>query len=675
MGYLKNISINRVRKQKNFNKNNKEKSNMITIFGYNKFTIDLCNMMVLNNTIPCIVTIDKALAKKNNVNDYIDIRTDKPKNTNIFVPLKQNLHIDMPTLKQMRISFGLFINWKGLTNKQNMPFESYELLFGTDKGSKDIKIDSIKDIEELDKSINRIYVTIKRHSDVNSSNHWRYDGETIKSYYIDINHDDSKTIYNKILFVTKYMIYEHLDIKINLSMFRNLIITDDWKKDGNVVIENNNRRVVVNILKEFRTDAYPECSELTLLDVSKNGIVLSQDNMKMFVSDYEALVNPPKVYEKPITPPQPQPYVVSSNDDIREKIKPRTKKNMKSEEPSNYVAIKEEEKLAVIKEEKITKKTKNKRVRTKSNRIRTKSTRIRTKSDRRQGICFIDPESIKMNGSSIKLDFISEKYNNIELTVALPAYRSKDIAWLALESLCNQVDVDFEWELIFVEEPLDCFGYENIENYKERLEKVGCTKIVYKMIDKWVPLFVKWKMINNMMSKTSKTFVLQATDCYAQPYRLRTTYDKINIEDYDYISTQKTYIYDIPTEFIVMYDTSEKDPPKIGGSNMAVKSEFINNIPSSNIKRGVDGYIIRKILEYCTKNKKRFNNTHDKSDNWMYGLGTNGFNNISFQRHLNMKGSEIFKNIKDVSIYDILPDYVAERLISMKDLSRREFIR
>ena len=39
-----------------------------------------------------------------------------------------------------------------------------------------------------------------------------------------------------------------------------------------------------------------------------------------------------------------------------------------------------------------------------------------------------------------------------ELTVALPVYNSKKIAWMAIESLCSQINVDFNWELIVYEE-------------------------------------------------------------------------------------------------------------------------------------------------------------------------------------------------------------------------------
>jgi len=38
----------------------------------------------------------------------------------------------------------------------------------------------------------------------------------------------------------------------------------------------------------------------------------------------------------------------------------------------------------------------------------------------------------------------------IELSVGLPFFRSKYIGWAALESLCLQENINFEWELIIM---------------------------------------------------------------------------------------------------------------------------------------------------------------------------------------------------------------------------------
>ena len=49
-------------------------------------------------------------------------------------------------------------------------------------------------------------------------------------------------------------------------------------------------------------------------------------------------------------------------------------------------------------------------------------------------------------------EIIYENGVNAELTVGLPIYNSKKIAWIALDGLINQIDIDFDWELVFYEE-------------------------------------------------------------------------------------------------------------------------------------------------------------------------------------------------------------------------------
>ena len=53
----------------------------------------------------------------------------------------------------------------------------------------------------------------------------------------------------------------------------------------------------------------------------------------------------------------------------------------------------------------------------------------------------------------------------IELTVGLPMFRSETIAHIALESLANQKDANFGWELLIAEETEQCFGEEKIKEY------------------------------------------------------------------------------------------------------------------------------------------------------------------------------------------------------------------
>jgi len=68
-----------------------------------------------------------------------------------------------------------------------------------------------------------------------------------------------------------------------------------------------------------------------------------------------------------------------------------------------------------------------------------------------------------------------------ELTVALPVYNSKKIAWISLESLCEQINIDFNWELIVYEEKHEQSVFpELFDLYIEKLKLVNCSRIVYK---------------------------------------------------------------------------------------------------------------------------------------------------------------------------------------------------
>ncbi len=68
----------------------------------------------------------------------------------------------------------------------------------------------------------------------------------------------------------------------------------------------------------------------------------------------------------------------------------------------------------------------------------------------------------------------------IELSVCAPFFRAKYIGWLALESLCRQKDINFEWELIISEEMFDeAMGKDVIMKYKSRLEDLGCVRLKY----------------------------------------------------------------------------------------------------------------------------------------------------------------------------------------------------
>ena len=69
--------------------------------------------------------------------------------------------------------------------------------------------------------------------------------------------------------------------------------------------------------------------------------------------------------------------------------------------------------------------------------------------------------------------------NNITLTVGLPIYNARyNITWLALKSLQNQIDIDFKWELVIMEEY--SISKEIIKEFIYKLH--NCVNIVYVII-------------------------------------------------------------------------------------------------------------------------------------------------------------------------------------------------
>jgi len=263
----------------------------------------------------------------------------------------------------------------------------------------------------------------------------------------------------------------------------------------------------------------------------------------------------------------------------------------------------------------------------------------------------------------------------IELTVALPSYRGKYIMWLALESLCRQKQIDFEWELVVIEEEFECFSEQKLLKYSKRLKKVGCSKISYTKLKEWIPLSQKWKMIAEKISDSSKVYILQAADCYSHPYRLIETYDIIINQDYDWVLSTIGPFYDIPTGKLVVYDRRKKDTIEYTGLNMAIKPYFIKGLPESEKRSGVDGFIVENSMKFCKKiNNREFKMKQNKSENWRYGVDTNGLNNISRSRLNLMRKHPTYNRDIKMNINEIIPPDVVKKLKDCRQYCRRNFI-
>lgn len=255
----------------------------------------------------------------------------------------------------------------------------------------------------------------------------------------------------------------------------------------------------------------------------------------------------------------------------------------------------------------------------------------------------------------------------IQLSVCIPMFRSKYIGWLALESMCRQENINFEWELIVAEETFDeAFGKDEIMTYKRRLEDVGCVRIEYIGLEKWVPLSNKYVIMVNSCSDSSKIFAGCAADIFAPPARLKTQYDIfITDSDVDFCASPKTIFYDIVSEKTFLYNVALRSR-KADGSNRAFRMEIMKNLPIANRRKGVDGWTWNFANDYVKSKDKKFKYHPDTSNNWNYGLNVHGLNNISHDRiHLfNNFGAGISKCPIDINV--TIPKDIMDKLKDAK---------
>ncbi len=257
---------------------------------------------------------------------------------------------------------------------------------------------------------------------------------------------------------------------------------------------------------------------------------------------------------------------------------------------------------------------------------------------------------------------------SIELSVAIPMFRAKYIGWLPLEGLIRQKEVDFEWELVIAEElNKDPFGEKNIRAYEEKLKEVGCVRVLYEGLKKWVPLSNKWVDMANMCDVNSKIFVLHAADNYSAPLRLSRHYEIFtsNSDVCLHIPTKAIY-YNISTGKTILHDTDMVNR-KDDCAARAMLTDVVRRMSKPGRRAGVDGWLRGAAKSVCKSNKITFGIFFDKeSANWKYGLNTYGLNVI-------MNRGKDFKKIKPpfreylIDIKKTIPKEVLDRLVKCKE--------
>ena len=323
----------------------------------------------------------------------------------------------------------------------------------------------------------------------------------------------------------------------------------------------------------------------------------------------------------------------------------------------------------------------------------------------------IKPRTIIKYKQSNELIWWWHDVNNkkpIEMTVALPALNGEKIIWLALESLKNQINITFAWELIVFEE--EGKSKEIVQSYVGLLP--GCSRVIYKTITKedafykpedikkynccsYYTLLEKWISMAQLADKNSRIFVKHATDDYSSSKRLYIHYEHFKHKNC-YLSTQpKGYFYNIIDDNYMLYDGNMLEPvywDKFGHwkikhldsnytnnpsvlirsnhLNMAHNVSIIKNIqlPVLPLRSGVDGYLFKHMTKLTNKRSEEekiiFTDDEIDKENWCNSLFTDGFNNISQDRRNYYKKQKYphFIPIEKNKINLNIPDYILEKL-------------
>ena len=214
------------------------------------------------------------------------------------------------------------------------------------------------------------------------------------------------------------------------------------------------------------------------------------------------------------------------------------------------------------------------------------------------------------------------------ITVGLPVYNSNQIAWLAMEGLCNQ-KTNYTWELIICEEQhKNQCGKDLFESYASRLVEAGCVRIVYISLNKWVNLPTKWKMIANAADPKSECFILQSADCYSSSDRIELAQEYIINQNYDWYDEECGLFYDVILKKSILFSKMLLNSSEWKtGLNMAAKTFYLKNLPETILIRGIDSYLYRYIHHYNHYAKSFCNYRLNK-----LSLDVNGVNNLSIFR-------------------------------------------
>ena len=232
--------------------------------------------------------------------------------------------------------------------------------------------------------------------------------------------------------------------------------------------------------------------------------------------------------------------------------------------------------------------------------------------------------------------------NNIILTVLLPMFRAKEIAWVAMDSLSRQVVGDgIKWELIIAEESSlvqkshDVFGEEMVASYTKKLKSAGCVRVKYYSLNRHMRLARKWKFLAAKASSSSRYCLLQASDIYSQPERVQDVADIANKKTKaDWIRTTKGLYYDATTDITAIRDFLKPFRNKGTSNDMSIRTNLLQKMTlgrtEAERRRGIDSTLWNVAKRHVRNSEGReINIANIETDNWKNGLNIHGFGTIS----------------------------------------------
>tara|TARA_B100000131_G_C18116837_1_gene611559 strand:+ start:1643 stop:2809 length:1167 start_codon:yes stop_codon:yes gene_type:complete len=245
----------------------------------------------------------------------------------------------------------------------------------------------------------------------------------------------------------------------------------------------------------------------------------------------------------------------------------------------------------------------------------------------------------------------------IEMSVLIPMFRARDIAWVAMESLCRQEGVYFNWELIIIEEDFDNpFGLKKLKEYCDRLQAAGCRRIKYVSLKKWIPLSAKWYFLIQESSRSSKFGAMSSADIYCGKNRLAYQHRALIESDKNWYKVMGNIGYDLGANRHVKIMVS-KD--RTDSCMQTACMSLLRRLPLDGVKINVDGW------RYRTLEAGGINPFIEKSKNLMLStVNIHGINNLSREGRV-----EAWMD-RDECCGD-LSDHIPEDVVSMLQETRK----